>query len=291
MKTTVLTRCWLALLVVLLVPSLAPAQQLKGTLKKIKDTKTIAIGYRDSSPPFSSVGSDNKPAGYSIDLCLRITEALRQQLGVPDLQIKWVLVHPDTRLQAVASGAVDLECGSTSITFSRLEQVDFSSMTFVTGGSLLLRLAAGIQGVTDLGGKRVGVIPGTTTDKALRDWLKQSFITPQFVEVKEHADGLAGLESGTLDAYASDLVLLIGLGRSAKDPGKLTLLGDQFSFEPYGLMLRRDDPDFRLAVNRVLASLYRSGEIFEVFKRWFAAMGARPSPLLLALYTLHTIPD
>jgi len=284
-------RCLLVLLLVMIVPSLALAQQLTGTLKKIKDTKTISLGYRDSSPPFSSVASDNKPAGYSIDLCLRVTEALKQQLSVPDLQVKWVLVHPDTRIQAVTSGTVDLECGSTSITLSRLEQVDFSWMTFLTGGSLLVRVASGIQGVSDLGGKRVGILPGTTTEKALADWLKKSFIAPQIVQVKEHAEGLAGLENGTLDAYASDLVLLIGLGRSAKDPTKLTLFGDQFSYEPYGLMLPRGDADFRLAVNRVLASLYRSGEIIDVFKRWFAAIGARPSPLLLAMYTLHGIPE
>jgi ABC-type amino acid transport substrate-binding protein len=283
---------WLViLLLVVVMPRLASAQQLKGTLKKIKDTKTIALGHRDSSPPFSSVGSDKKPAGYSIDLCHRIADSLKQQVGVPDLQIKWVLVHPDTRMQAVASGAVDLECGSTTISLSRLEQVDFSVMTFITGGSLLLRVAAGIQGVSDLGGKRVGVIPGTTTEKALTPWLKQHSVSPHIVQVKEHADGLAGLEGGTLDAYASDQVLLIGLGRSAKDPTKLTLLGDLFSYEPYGLMLRRGDPDFRLAVNRVLAGLYRSGEIGDVFKRWFAVMGARPSPLLLALYALHSLPE
>ena len=284
-------RLLLVLLLVMVVPSLALAQQLTGTLKRIKDTKTISLGYRDSSPPFSSVGSDNKPVGYSIDLCLRITEALKQQLAVPDLQVKWVLVHPDTRIQAITSGAVDLECGSTTITLSRLEQVDFSWMTFITGGSLLVRVASGIQGVSDLGGKRVGILPGTTTEKALADWLKKSFIAPQIVQVKEHAEGLAGLENGTLDAYASDLVLLIGLGRSAKDPTKLTLFGDLFSYEPYGLMLPRGDADFRLAVNRVLASLYRSGEIIDVFKRWFAVMGARPSPLLMAMYTMHGIPE
>jgi ABC-type amino acid transport substrate-binding protein len=284
-------RLLLVLLLVMVVPSLALAQQLTGTLKRIKDTKTISLGYRDSSPPFSSVGSDNKPVGYSIDLCLRITEALKQQLAVPDLQIKWVLVHPDSRIQAITSGAVDLECGSTTITLSRLEQVDFSWMTFITGGSLLVRVASGIQGVSDLGGKRVGILPGTTTEKALADWLKKSFIAPQIVQVKEHAEGLAGLENGTLDAYASDLVLLIGLGRSAKDPTKLTLFGDLFSYEPYGLMLPRGDADFRLGVNRVLASLYRSGEIIDVFKRWFAAMGARPSPLLMAMYTMHGIPE
>ncbi len=281
----------LVLLLVVLVPSLAAAQQLTGTLKKIKDTKTIALGYRDSSPPFSSVGSDNKPAGYSIDLCLRITEALKQQLALPDLQVQWVLVHPDTRAQAVVSGAVDLECGSTTVTLSRMEQVDFSLMTFLNGGSLLLRVASGIQGVSDLAGKRVGILPGTTTEKALADWLKRNFVAPQIIQVKEHSEGLAGLENGTLDAYCSDLMLLIGLGRRAKDPTKLTLFGDQFSYEPYGLMLRRNDADFRLAVDRVLASLYRSGEILEVFKRWFADMGARPSPLLLALYTLNGIPE
>jgi glutamate/aspartate transport system substrate-binding protein len=266
------------------------AQQQQSTLEKIKKTKTITLGYRESSYPFSFVGDDKKPTGYSVDLCARIATGIQQQLGLADLPIKWMAVTPENRISMVTNGTVDLECGSTTNTLSRQEQVDFSSMTFVDGGSLLVHANANINRFSDIAGKRVAVVPGTTTETVMAEALKKANLTVQMVNVKEHANGIAALEDGTADAYASDRVILLGLAMTAKDPSKLALADQYFSYEPYGLMLRRGDADFRLAINRVLARLYRSGEIVQVYERWFGSF-ARTSDLLKAMYLLYSLPE
>jgi ABC-type amino acid transport substrate-binding protein len=206
------------------------------------------------------------------------------------LAIKWVVVTPENRLAMVANGTVDLECGSTTNTLSRQEQVDFSFMTFVDGGSLLVSSNAHIDRLSDIAGKRIAVVPGTTTEKVMAEALKKANLTVQMIKVKEHADGIAALENGTADAYASDRVILIGLAMTSKDPTKWAIADQYFSYEPYGLILRRGDPDFRLAVNRVLARLYRSGEIIPVYERWFGSF-ERTSNLLQAMYLLHSLPE
>jgi glutamate/aspartate transport system substrate-binding protein len=266
------------------------AQELQGTLQKIKASGTITIGFREQSVPFSFLGADGKPTGYSIDLCQRVVAGLQQQLGLPKLDVKWVAVTPDTRIPALVLGTIDLECGSTTNTLSRQEQVDFSHMTFVDGSSLLLKKGAGIAGLQDLGAKRIAVIPGTTTEKALREALQKALITAQIIPVKDHREGLAALEGDTADAYVSDRTILIGLAVTSQDPGKFALFEQYLSYEPYGLMVRRGDAPFRLGVNRVLSYLYRSGEIAQIYARWFGKLGA-PSNLLLAMYTLHALPE
>src|SRR5262245_12733555 len=274
----------------LLVPGLAPAQELQGTLAKIKASGTITIGFREQSLPFSFLGSDGKPAGYSVDLCQRIAAGIQQQLALPKLDIKWVPVTPETRIPAVVQGTIDIECGSTTNSLSRQEQVDFTHMTFVDGGGLLVLKGSGIAGVQDLGAKRVAVISGTTTDKALREAFQKSLVVAQIISVKDHREGLAALEGNSADAYASDRTILIGLAVTAQDPGQFVLADQYLSYEPYGLMVRRGDAPFRLAVNRVLSHLYRSGEIVAIYARWFGKLGA-PSSLLLAMYALHALPE
>jgi ABC-type amino acid transport substrate-binding protein len=259
-------------------------------LEKIKATKTISLGYRESSFPFSHIGEDKKPSGYSVDLCTRIATGVQQQLGLADLTMKWVVVTPENRLAMVANGTVDIECGSTTNTLSRQEQVDFSYMTFVDGASLLVSGNANIDRLSDIAGKRIAVVPGTTTEKVMAEALQKAKITVQMIKVKEHAEGIAALENGTADAYASDRVILIGLGMTSKDPAKWAIADQYFSYEPYGLMLRRGDPDFRLAVNRALARLYRSGEIIPIYERWFGSF-ERTSNLLQAMYLLHSLPE
>jgi glutamate/aspartate transport system substrate-binding protein len=279
-----------ALFVALLLASPVYAQHHQSTLDKIKTTKTISMGYRESSFPFSYISEDKKPAGYSVDLCTRVAAGVQQQLGLADLATKWVVVTPENRLAMVANGTVDLECGSTTSTLSRQEQVDFSYMTFVDGGSLLVRSSGNINRLSDLSGKRIAVVPGTTTEKVMAEALQKAKLTAQMINVKEHAEGIAALENGTADAYASDKVILIGLAMQAKDPTQLAIADQYFSYEPYGLMLRRGDADFRLAVNRVLARLYRSGEIVAVYERWFGSF-ERTSNLLQAMYLLHSLPE
>ena len=268
----------------------APAQDLQGTLKKIKDSGVITIGYREQSVPFSFRGNDGKPAGYSIDLCSRIVTSVQQRLGLAKLDVKWVAVTPETRIPSVVNGTIDLECGSTTNTLTRQEQVDFSHMIFVDGGSLLAKTTAKFASFQDLSGKKIAVIPGTTTETMLRGVLQKALVTAQVMPVKDHREGLTALESGAVDAYASDRVILIGLAVTAQDPTQFAIADQYLSYEPYGLMLRRGDAAFRLAVNRALSHLYRSNEVMQIYGRWFGKLGA-PSNLLLAMYALHSLPE
>ena len=279
-----------AIAVAWLLPASAPAQDLQGTLKKIKDSGTIVIGYREQSLPFSFRGDDGKPVGYSVDLCQRIATGIQQQLKLAKLDVKWVPVTPENRIASVVNGTIDLECGSTTASLSRQEQVDFSSMTFIDGGSLLVKLGANMATLQDLSGKKIGVVPGTTTEGAIRSMLQKASINADLVSVTDHRGGLAALESGSIDAYASDRVILIGLAATAKDPGQFAIAEQYLSYEPYAFMLRRGDAPFRLAVNRVLASLYRSGEIIPIYARWFGKLG-QPSKILVAMYALYALPE
>jgi glutamate/aspartate transport system substrate-binding protein len=283
-------RIVVAVVLALVLPGIAAAQDLTGTLKKIKDSGTIAIGYREQSVPFSFRAADGTPAGYSIDLCQRIVTGVQQQLKLSKLDVKWVAVTPENRIQSVVNGTVDLECGSTTNSLARQEQVDFSHMTFVDGASLLVKKSDKMASFQDLNGKKIAVIPATTTDAAMRAALQKAFVTAQIVPVKEHREGITMLESGTVDAYASDRTILIGLGVTAKDPSQFAIAEQYFSYEPYGFMLRRGDAPFRLAVNRVLSSLYRSREVMQIYARWFGKLG-EPGNLLLAMYALHALPE
>jgi ABC-type amino acid transport substrate-binding protein len=277
-------------LLVLLASSACATTQAPDTLKKVKESGTLAIGFRDSSVPFSFLGSDDKPNGYSIDLCKRIAAALQQDLGLANLQIKWVKVTPEDRIRSVADGTVDIECGSTTHTLARQGQVDFTLMTFADGAGILVTAASGIRRVADLNGKKIAVIPGTTTEGALAEAFRRGGINAQIVTVKEHVEGLAVLSSGGADAYASDRVILIGLALASGNPTAFRL-GDEFlSYEPYGFMVRRGDAAFRLAADRVLARIYRSGEIAKIYSNWFGGLGA-PSDLLQAMYLLNGLPE
>jgi glutamate/aspartate transport system substrate-binding protein len=282
---------WLSVLFSLgCLTSAAFGQSLQGTLEKIKSTNVITMGYREASRPFSYVGEDKKPVGYAIDLCTRVAAGIQQQLGLNDLQIKWIPVTPENRMATVVNGTIDLECGTTTNTLSRQEQVDFSHMIFVDGGSLLVSNASNINSLSDIAGKRVAVIPGTTTEKVVAEALQKANVGVELIRVREHSDGIAALESGTADAYASDRVILIGLALTSKDPTRLALAEQYLSYEPYGLMLRRGDADFRLAVNRVLSRLYRSGQIYPIYERWFGAVD-RAGPLVQTMYLLHGLPE
>lgn len=275
--------------VLLAVAAPAAGQETRPTLDKIKEIGVVQLGYRETSRPFSFRGRDGQPAGFSIDLCQQVVGGLRESQKLPGLKVAWVPVTPADRIPKLVKGTIDLECGSTTITFGRMEQVAFSHMISVDGGSLLATADSGIGTVKDLAGKRVGVIPNTTTEKALATALAAASVQATVTPVGEVAEGLRGLEEGRLDAYASDRILLAGLLSTAKDPAKLRLSGEFFSYEPYALMLRRGDNAFQAQVNRTLSTLYRSG-LVPIYERWFGPFAAA-SPLVKALYLLHSWPD
>src|SRR5262245_50824294 len=264
----------IALLVAMAGP--AAAQEIRPTLDKIKETGTIVLGHRETSRPFSFLGSDGKPAGYSVDLCLQVAGAVKQALKLAELQVSWVAGTPAKGWSKLVKGTMEFGCGSTTIRFGRMEQVAFSHMIFGDGGSVLATTASGISGVKDLAGKRVGMIANTTTDKALAAALAAASIKAQMVSIADHKEGLQGLEEGKLDAYASDHLLLAGLLSGAKDASKLRLSGELFSYEPYALMMRRGDNAFQAQVNRTLSALYRSGGIVPIYERWFGPYTAVP---------------
>jgi ABC-type amino acid transport substrate-binding protein len=265
------------------------SQELDGTLKKIKASSTLTLGYLESAPPFSFPGPDRRPVGYSIDLCTHVASTIQKQLGI-NLKLNWVPVTTENRLEMVASGKVDIECGTSTASLSRQERIDFSLMTFVDGGGLLTKSDLKLGAVADLADKRIAVIPGTTTETALQKFLKEEFVSVKYVPVKNHLEGLAAIEKGLAEAFASDRGILIGLAVTSKDPARFALPSILFSYEPYGFMLRRNDAAFRLAVNRALAGLYRSGGIAPIYERWFGAFG-KPSPAIQAMYLLNGLPE
>jgi ABC-type amino acid transport substrate-binding protein len=266
------------------------AQTLTGTLKKIADSGTMTIGYRENALPFSYTGSDGKPAGYSIDLCQEIAVAVQQELKLPNLALRWVPVTPESRVNAVVNGTIDIECGSTTASLSRQEKVDFTLMTFVDGASLLIAEGSGLKTVADLSGKRIGVAPGTTTEKAVADFLRSQSITATIVPVKDHDEGLAALQTSKIEAYASDRTILVGLVLQARGTSRYALISEDLSYEPYGFMVRRDDSAFRFLANRVLARTYRSGAIGAIYSKWFGALG-KPTPALVLMYALQGLPE
>jgi len=267
----------------------AAGQELDGTLKKVKESSTLTLGYLESAPPFSFPGPDRRPVGYSIDLCTQIASAVQKQLGV-SLKLNWVPVTTANRLDMVASGKVDIECSTSTASLSRQEKVDFSLMTFVDGGGLLTKSSLKLGAVADLADKRIAVIPGTTTQTALEKYLKEEFVAVKIVPVKNHVEGVAAIEKGSADAFASDRGILIGLAVTSKDPSLFALPSIIFSYEPYGFMVRRNDAAFRLAVNRALAEIYRSGNIVPIYERWFGAFG-KPSAAILSMYLLNGLPE
>jgi glutamate/aspartate transport system substrate-binding protein len=269
----------------------AEAAKLTGTLKKVSDTGVITIGYNTDSAPFSFQDDSGAPVGYSVDLCRRIATATKDELGLDNLEVKFVEISLENRFDAVESGQVDIECSSSTITLSRLAKVDFTLMTFVTGGALVSKENAAIMTTDDISGKSVAVTRGTTTETALTAHLKESLIDASVILVDSDSEGIRQLDAGKVQAFASDQVVLIGQIVNSGDPESYVLSEDIFSFEPYGLSVRRNDADFRLIANRSLAQIYRTGQFKTLFNKWFGRVGLRPSPILAAMYQLQALPE
>ena len=266
------------------------AQTLDGRLKKIADSKTINIAYRADAIPFSFINAQKEVTGFTIDLCKRVVNSIERQLNIQGIKINWVPVTVQTRFDAVAKGQADMECGSSTVTLSRLKQVDFSSYTFVESTGLLVKSTSGVQSLSGLSGKRIAVIGGTTNKRVIDAQLKRRQLNATVVRVKNSDDGLATLENGKADAFASDKLLLVGLSSKAKEPKSLALLPEDLSFEPYGIALPRGETALRHAVNAGLAQIYGSAEIGEIFDRWFAQFGS-PTAIMQAVYIFGAIPE
>jgi ABC-type amino acid transport substrate-binding protein len=268
----------------------APAAAQTGTLEKIRATGAITLGYIENAAPFSSVDAKGEPQGYSVDLCREIARGIGQQLGRA-VEVRWVALTIQNRLEAVSARRVDLECSTTTWTLARQRNVDFSLITFVDGGSVLTKAGAGLGRLVDLGGKRVAVIKGTTTEQALRDALARYNVKAEVLTVGTRPEGLKLVEESKVDGFAADRTTLVGqfLAKPTGATG-YRLLDEDFSIEPYAFALPSGEHDYRLAVNRVLARLFRSGEIAKVYERWLGPLGP-PSALLSATYFVQGISE
>ena len=279
------------IILVLCFGLLGGMQAAADTLKRIKDEGEIRIGYREAKEPFSFSDADGQVTGYSVDLCKRIAAAVQSELGNSELKTTFVPVSVTERFDAVADGKVDILCGATTITLGRMEKVDFTLMTFVTGGGLLSRASAPIKLTSDLAGKSVAVITGTTTETGLAAFLEKNFIDAKIVKTESIEAARSLLDQGKVDAVADDQIVLIGQLVVSGEPGSYTIAQDLYSYEPYGLAVRRNDAQFRLVADRALARLYRTGQFKQVYDQWFGRMGLRPTPILQAMYTMNALPE
>lgn len=277
-------------LTLLLAAGTLPAQTLDGRLKQIAGTKTVTIAYRTDAIPFSYLDEKKQQAdGYSIDLCKRVVNLIGQQLKLPDIQVKWLPVTVQTRFDAITKGQADMECGSSTVTLSRLKQVDFSSFIFAESTGLLTKAAAGLRSLSDFSGKRISVIAGTTNESAIRTQLARLKVNATVIPFKSRDEAFAALVDDKADAYAADKLLLVGAVSRSKDQ-KFYLLPDELSFEPYGIALPRGDAGLRQAVNAALSQIYGSGEIIQIYGRWFGQFG-EPGQIQKVMFILGTIPD
>ena len=270
----------------------APAQEFYGTLKKINDSNAIAIGHRDASIPFSYYDEKKQPVGYAMDLCNKVVEEVKKTLHKPDLQVKYVLVNPQTRIPLVANHTIDMECGSTTNTLARQQQVDFSAIYFTTGTRVLTRKAARAKEIEDFQGKSVGVVGGSTNERAIKAMIDAGKLTDlRVMDLKDYAEAQAALEADRIAAFVTDDIVLFGLMSKSSIKAELEVVGRFLTYDPYGIMMRRDDSAFRLVVNKTLAGLFRSGEIEKIYAKWFAPIGVPISPLMKAGFELQALPE
>jgi glutamate/aspartate transport system substrate-binding protein len=247
----------------------ALAEDLAGTLKKIKDTGTIVIGHRESSIPFSYLDDKQQPIGYAMDLCYKVVDAVKKQLNMPNLQVKLNPVTSQTRIPLMTNGTIDMECGSTTNSVERQKQVSFGVSYFVTEIRMLVKANSGVKSLADLNGKPVATTTGTTSDRLIKEHEVGQKIDVKNIYGKDHAESFLLVESDRAAAFVMDDILLAGLIANAKNPKDFAIVGETLRVEPYGVMIRKDDPQFKKVVDDTLTGLMKSGEAEKIYNKWF----------------------
>ncbi|HUN92636.1 MAG TPA: amino acid ABC transporter substrate-binding protein [Burkholderiaceae bacterium] len=248
----------------------ATAEELTGTLKKVKETGTLAIGYRESSVPFSYLDDRQQPIGYAMDICARVADAVKRELKLDKMEVKLVAVTSATRIPLIANGTVDLECGSTTNNAEREKQVAFTNSHFLTASRFVSKKSNHLHKIADLAGKTVVSTSGTTNIKQLTEANAERKLGINIVPAKDHAEAFLMVETDRAVAFAMDDILLAGLIASSRDPNAYEISPDAFSLpEPYGIMLRKDDPAFKKLVDATTAALYKSAEGPKLYDKWF----------------------
>ena len=287
-----------ATLVALALISGTQAQELTGTLKKIKESKTVTLGYRESSIPFSYVTRTGDAIGYSIDLCNAVVDDVTTELEGLEIAVKYRKVTAETRIAAVRSGEIDLECGSTTANFERKKLVAFSPIFFIAGTKLLVPRDSTITSYRDLRGKTVVVTAGTTNEAAVRAISDKQKLGIKVLVGADHDQSFQMLTDGKADAFATDDVLLYGLVATTRTGDQFHVVGEYLSYDPYGLMFRKDDPDFAAIIDRTFSRLAQSREIVQLYNKWFQqrlptgeTLDLPLSPQLEEIFRVEGVPE
>jgi glutamate/aspartate transport system substrate-binding protein len=246
-----------------------PVRQLAGTLAKVDRSGTIALGYREASVPFSYVGPGGKPMGYSIDLCQAIVDEIGREIDKPRLRVDYVAVTPETRIDAVVSGKIDLECGSTTNNVERQKQVAFSPIMFVTGTKLMVKRRSAIKSYKDLKDKVVVVTAGTTNEQVMKRLNERFKLGANVIAARDHEESYSLVVDGKADAFATDDILLYGLIARHGMQRDLIVVGDFFSYDPYGIMFRKDDPQMAAVAAQTFRQLAENRDLLEYYHKWF----------------------
>ena len=273
-----------------LINAAASAAELNGTLKRIAESGELKIGFVPDAPPMSFLDAEGNPTGYSIALCKTVAKAVKKAAGLEEMKISYVpLSLPEDKINAVETGTVDIDCGTTTVTLSRRERADFSLMTFITGGAILSRSEAPIPTIADVEKRTIAVIEGTTTHDTLRKLSDVNEYAFKLRLIQSHEKGMELLNDGKVDGFATDRAMILGHILRSGDAAAYTISSDVFSFEPYALMIQRGDTEFRLVVDRALASLYRNARIRRIYHTWFGRYGEPLSPIVEAVYEFQAV--
>jgi len=251
------------------IATTAPAAELTGTLKKIKDSGVITLGHRDTSIPFSYYDDKQQVVGYAIDLCLKIVDAVKAELKMPKIDVKFNPVTSATRIPLMANGTVDLECGSTTNNLERQKQVAFTITHFVTANRYAAKKSSNIKSLKDLQGKTVVSTSGTTNIRWATEENAKQKLGMNIIAAKDHAESFLTVETGRAVAFFMDDILLYSLVATSKNPSEWVIGSEAYTVEPYGIMLRRDDPAFKKIVDGAMTKIYKSGEINKIYDKWF----------------------
>lgn len=266
MKKTVLAAALALAGVAAIQPAVA---QEAGTLKKIAETKTLVVGYRESSVPFSYLDGNQKPIGYSMDLCAKVVDAVKAKMKMPDLKVDYQPVTSANRIPLLQNGTIDMECGSTTNSVKRQEQVSFGYSTFVTNVKVVVKKSSGIKSLAELNGQPIATTSGTTSVQLIKQHEKGAHIDFKEVYGKDHAESFLLLANDRAKAFVMDDILIAGLIANSANPSEYTFLPEVLRTEPYGIMLRKDDAGFKAVVDQALAGVMKSGEINKLYSKWF----------------------
>jgi glutamate/aspartate transport system substrate-binding protein len=266
-------------------------ERLTGTLKKIKDTETVTLGFRDASVPFSYLNSSRRPIGYTIDLCLALVDAIKEELGLANIDVRYLPVNPQTRIPLVVDGSVDLECGQTTKNAERQKLVSFSPIVFVSGTKLLVKRSSKLKSYRDLKNRPVAVTEGTTNEAALKSLNAKLGLNMSILAVRENDQAFAAVEAGKADAWAGDDAVLYATAAEAKNPRDFTVLDEFLSYDPYGIMYRKNDAALDALVKGTFERLAGDRELARIYEQWFIrklpsgkTLGIAMSPQLESIF-------